>query len=110
MKRAAFAGLLDKAAPLFDVLIEREEQDRPTVTPEQRAALEARLFALVALIGDQADAPTMPMVKIEGHRTGGKCLRPFTSASMHERPLRHSSHVNTGSNAAPWAALKPVHR
>jgi DNA primase len=50
---AAFAGLLDKASPLFDVLIEREEQDRPTVTPEQRAALEARLFALVALIGDR---------------------------------------------------------
>jgi len=51
---AAFASLLDKASPLFDVLIEREEQDRPTITPEQRAALEARLFALVALIGERA--------------------------------------------------------
>jgi DNA primase len=50
---AAFAGLLEKTSPLFDVLLEREEQDRPTITPEQRAALEARLFALVALIGDR---------------------------------------------------------
>ena len=50
---SAFAGQLDKASPLFDVLIQREEQDRPTITPEQRAALEARLFALVALIGDR---------------------------------------------------------
>ena len=50
---AAFARLLDKASPLFDVLIEREEQDQPTITPEQRAAFEGRLFALVALIGDR---------------------------------------------------------
>ena len=37
-----------RTRPLFDVLIEREERtDQPGVTPEQRAALEARLKALV---------------------------------------------------------------
>jgi DNA primase len=52
---AAFQQILDsKTSPLFDVLIEREEQQgEPAVTPEQRASLEARLHALVARIGDQ---------------------------------------------------------
>ena len=51
---AAFQQILDnKTSPLFDVLIEREEQQgEPAVTPEQRASLEARLQALVARIGD----------------------------------------------------------
>jgi DNA primase len=51
---AAFQEILDnKTSPLFDVLIEREEQREPAVTPEQRASLEARLQALVARIGDR---------------------------------------------------------
>jgi DNA primase len=52
----AFQDILDsKTRPLFDVLIEREEQQgQPAVTPEQRASLEARLKALVAQIGDRA--------------------------------------------------------
>ena len=51
---AAFQAILaNKTSPLFDVLIEREEQQGdPAVTPEQRASLEARLQALVARIGD----------------------------------------------------------
>jgi DNA primase len=50
---AAFREVLDgKTRPLIDVLMEREEQGRSTVTPEQRAALETRLKALVARIGD----------------------------------------------------------
>lgn len=51
---AAFDALLmQKRKPLFDVLIEKEEQaGGPSVTPEQRSALEARLRALVARIGD----------------------------------------------------------
>jgi DNA primase len=49
----AFQAILDtRTRPLFDVLVEREEQGAPAVTPEQRAALEARLRALVARIGD----------------------------------------------------------
>lgn len=51
----AFRDVLAKTAPLFDVLIEREEQAGPSaVTPEQRAALEARLTALVGKIQDQS--------------------------------------------------------
>ena len=51
----AFQAVLDtKTLPLFDVLIEREEQQgQPAVTPEQRASLEARLKALVARIADR---------------------------------------------------------
>jgi DNA primase len=51
---SAFQGLVaSKTRPLFDVLVEREEQGAPLVTPEQRAALEARLKALVAKISDR---------------------------------------------------------
>jgi DNA primase len=45
--------LRSKVRPLFDILIEREERaGQPAVTPEQRAAFEGRLKALVARIGD----------------------------------------------------------
>jgi DNA primase len=52
---AAFKEILEnRTSPLFDVLIQREEQQgEPAVTPEQRASLEARLQALVARIGDR---------------------------------------------------------
>src|SRR5262249_51393104 len=38
---AAFRQVLDKASPLFDVVLEREEQGAPALTPEQRAARQA---------------------------------------------------------------------
>ena len=48
----AFQEILNaRTRPLIDVLIEREEQ-RPAVTPEQRASLEGRLKALIARIGN----------------------------------------------------------
>jgi DNA primase len=43
-----------RSRPLFDVMIEREEQGRSTITPEQRASLEARLKDLTRRIGDPA--------------------------------------------------------
>jgi DNA primase len=50
---AALAAVLDKASPLFDVLIAREEHGGSLITPDARAALQARLTALVARIGDR---------------------------------------------------------
>lgn len=64
----------------------------------------------VALIGDQADAPTMPMVEIESDRAGRAFLRPIASTSMNDGTLRHGSHINTGSSVVPWAALTRVRR
>jgi DNA primase len=51
----AFQAVLGRTSPLFDVLIEKEEQQngQPAVTPEQRASLETRLKALVGRIGDR---------------------------------------------------------
>lgn len=53
---AAFEAVLSqKRKPLFDVLMEKEElAGGPTVTPEQRSALEQRLRALVARIADDS--------------------------------------------------------
>ena len=65
---------------------------------------------LVALIGHQSESPTMPMVEIESDRAGCKFLRPFTGASMNDRPLRHSCHISTRNSVVPWAALTRVHR
>ncbi|MAS41183.1 MAG: DNA primase [Porticoccaceae bacterium] len=49
---AAFDAELSKTRALFDVLWEREEEGQDLSTPEQRAAFESRLRALVARIGD----------------------------------------------------------
>jgi DNA primase len=48
----AFAAELAKTAALFDVLWAREEQGHDLSTPEQRAAFETRLKALVGAIAD----------------------------------------------------------
>jgi DNA primase len=52
---AEFQAMLDsKLLPLFDVLMQREEQQQQGAsTPEQRASLDARLQALVARITDR---------------------------------------------------------
>ena len=51
----AFRDVLAKTAPLFDVLIEKEEKSGPAaVTPEQRASRDARLMAAVNQIADPA--------------------------------------------------------
>jgi DNA primase len=51
---AAFNDELQKTRALFDVLWAREEEAQDLSTPEQRAAFEARLKAMVAKIGDGA--------------------------------------------------------
>ena len=48
----AFAAELARTRALFDVLWEREEQEQDLSTPEQRAAFETHLKAVVAKIGD----------------------------------------------------------
>ena len=50
---AAFAEVLTRTRPLFDVLVEREERRGEAATPEQRASFDARLKALVGRIGDR---------------------------------------------------------
>ena len=50
---AAMGEVLTKTRPLFDVLIDREERRGETATPEQRAAFDDRLKALVQRIADR---------------------------------------------------------
>ena len=50
---ATFAEVLNRTRPLFDVLVEREERRGELATPEQRAAFDARLKALVGRIADR---------------------------------------------------------
>lgn len=52
---SAFRDVLTRTSPLFDVMIDKEEQAGPqAVTPEQRASLEARLLGLVNQIADRS--------------------------------------------------------
>lgn len=48
----AFEAELHKTQALFDVMWQREQEDQDFSTPEQRAAFEKRLRAMVARIGD----------------------------------------------------------
>lgn len=50
---SALRGALDTTLPLVDLLWSREVQAGPLETPEQRAALEARLEAAIARIKDE---------------------------------------------------------
>jgi DNA primase len=52
--REAIAEIIGAARPLADVLWMRETEMRPLDTPERRAAFEARLGGVTAVIGDDA--------------------------------------------------------
>ncbi len=51
---AAFEAILTRTKALFDVMWERELATQPVSTPEQRAAFEQKMKALVGRIGDQS--------------------------------------------------------
>ncbi|MBN9267556.1 MAG: DNA primase [Hyphomicrobium sp.] len=51
---AAFEAVLARTKALFDVMWERELATQPVATPEQRAAFEQKMKALVGRIGDQS--------------------------------------------------------
>ena len=48
----AMSAVLERTRPLIDMLWEREAQAQPLATPEQKAALEARLKALTGAIAE----------------------------------------------------------
>ena len=72
----------------------------------------------VALIGDQADATTVPVVEGERQRIDRQLLRPFARASMNDGSLRpivtvsrcFSCHISTRNSAVPSEAPTPAHR
>ena len=65
---------------------------------------------VVALIGDQAESPTMSMVEIQRDRASCTFLRPITGASMDDGPLRHSRHISTRNSVVPSEAPTPARR
>ncbi|TCT39049.1 DNA primase [Martelella mediterranea] len=52
--RSAFQTVLEQARPLADTLFERELGTRENPTPEERAAIEARINAMVQTIADES--------------------------------------------------------
>ena len=72
----------------------------------------------VALIGDQADTTTVPVVEGERQRIDRQLLRPFARASMNDGSLRpivtvsrcFRSHISTRNSAVPSEASTPAHR
>jgi DNA primase len=75
--------LANRTRALFDVLIEREEQQAPpAVTPEQQAALGARLRALVARISDR---------EVRMHYEGELGQVLYARKRKHEREVARSS-------------------
>ena len=82
---AAMAEVLGRTRPLIDVLWERETAAGPLTTPEQRAALEARLRALSGSIAD-------PMVRVHYERE----LRDRLFALGRSRPGPRASFAGKG--------------
>lgn len=106
---AAFAEVLARTRPLIDMLWERETHAGPTATPEQRAALEARLKALTATITEPTvrahydrelrdrlyqfgrrtpDRPAYPRSPQMGHQMGQKAAsyaRPVAAPDWRQR-------------------------
>jgi len=89
----AMAGILERSRPLIDVLWEREITAGPLATPEQRAALEARLRGLSASILD-------PMVRAHYERE----LRDRLFGFGRRRPASRGGTGRLGQQAP----LRPV--
>ncbi len=95
----AFAAELTKTRALFDVMWTREEQDRDLSTPEQRAAFETGLKAIVAKIGDAT-------VKAQYERELRETLWAFNSRTAREiaraeGPNRSAKAGGRRNNIAP---------
>jgi DNA primase len=85
--------LANRTRALIDVLIEREErQGPPPVTPEQQAALGARLKALVARIADR---------EVRTHYEGELRQTLYARKRRHEREV-----VRTGRGRSPQLAAR----
>ena len=73
---------------------------------------------LVALICDQTDTTTVPVVEGERERTDRELLRPFAGASMNDGSLRpivtvsrcFSCHISTRNSVVPSEAPTPARR
>lgn len=85
--------LANRTRALFDVLIEREEvQGPPVVTPEQQAALAARLRAMVARIADR---------DVRTHYEGELRQVLYERKRKHERDV-----VRAGGRRSPHLAAR----
>ena len=110
---AEFQAMLDsKLLPLFDVLMQREEQQQHGAsTPEQRASLEARLQALVARIADRGVRAHYERELREtcGPRTARSCARSpgRMGAAPHDSP---ASDATTPRSTGGWARGRPSAR
>ncbi len=100
---SAMQGLLDKALPMVELLWRRETEDQNFDSPERRAALDARLRAALAKIGDP---------NLRGHygqaikERRAKLFAPAGGAG----PARRSDGGNWGGprgqrGKAPWAPV-----
>lgn len=95
---AALDAFLARSKPLIDVLWERETQAGPLATPEQRAALEARLRTLAGGIGDgMVRAHYERELRDRLYRMGRPAPRPASGGTGRGRPGQ------TPSGSAPLA-------
>ena len=102
---AAMADVLERTRPLIDVLWERETNAGPLATPEQRAALEARLKALSGSIADAIvrahyDRELRDRLYALGRSMGGRTTSGYTGAGR-RGAAPSGSYVGSPRAAAP---------
>ncbi|WP_431272611.1 hypothetical protein [Dankookia sp. P2] len=97
---AAFQPVLDAARPLSVALYDLVTKDKPRETPEQRAALRARLEELARLIPDKMLAGEYRRALLDRFFEAGR--RPMPPAAPAARPGRRRA-ANGGASRR-WAS------
>jgi DNA primase len=93
--REAINEVIAAARPLVHVLWMRETEAASFDTPERRAAFEARLAEVTAMIGDEA------VRKYYRREFGERLRRQF---ELDERPMRRQRHPGTRNPGWPTAS------
>lgn len=100
---AAMSDVLERTRPLIDMLWERETGETPLATPEQRAALQAKLQSLTNTIAD-------PLVRQYYERElrdrlyalGRPAFKPLSGGAPSGRTVRGSFYSSGGPPAPDW--------
>lgn len=97
----AMSAVLTRTRPLIDMLWEREAQAQPLTTPEQKAALEARLKGLTAGIIEPTVRSYYERELRDRLFAIGRSQAPARSKPVSNTPADRQNFIVTGSYASP---------
>lgn len=100
---AAMSDVLERTRPLIDMLWERETAASPLATPEQRAALQAKLQVLSNTIADPLVSQYYEReLRDRLYALGRPAFKPQLGGASPGRTVRGSFYSSGGSPAPDW--------